>query len=56
MAAAVTANRIHRAWFVAATAFAVLLAAASFRSTTGVLLEPLESEFDWTRSITSGAV
>lgn len=56
MAAAVTRNRIHRAWLVAATAFAVLLAAASFRSTTGVLLEPLESEFDWTRGITSGAV
>ena len=49
-------SRIHRAWFVAATAFAVLLAAASFRSTTGVLLEPLESEFGWTRAVTSGAV
>ena len=49
-------HRIHRAWFVAATAFAVLLAAASFRSTTGVLLEPLENEFGWTRGITSGAV
>lgn len=48
--------RIHRAWLVAGTAFAVLLAAASFRSTTGVLLEPLESEFGWTRGITSGAV
>ena len=56
MAALVIASRIHRAWLVAATAFAVLLAAASFRSTTGVLLEPLESEFDWTRGITSGAV
>jgi len=47
---------LHRAWFVAATAFGVLLAAASFRSTTGVLLQPLESEFGWTRGITSGAV
>lgn len=49
-------SRVHRAWWVAATAFFVLLAAASFRSTTGVLLEPLESEFGWTRGITSGAV
>lgn len=48
--------RVHRAWYVAATAFAVLLAAASFRSTTGVLLQPLESEFGWTRGLTSGAV
>ena len=49
-------HRIHRAWIVAAIAFLVLLAAASFRSTTGVLLEPLESEFGWSRGVTSGAV
>ena len=48
--------RIHRAWFVAAITFFVLLAAASFRSTTGVLLEPIEQEFGWSRGTTAGAV
>ena len=49
-------RRIHRAWYVAAVTFLVLLAAASFRSTTGVLLEPLEAEFGWSRGVTSAAV
>lgn len=49
-------SRLHRAWFVAGIAFLVLLAAASFRSTTGVLIEPLEQEFGWSRGTTSGAV
>ena len=51
-----TAPRIHRAWWIAAITFATLIAAAAFRSTTGVMLEPLEEEFGWTRSITAGAV
>lgn len=33
-----------------------LVAGAGFRSTTGALFEPLESEFGWTRSATSLAV
>ena len=33
-----------------------LVAAAGFRSSTGALLEPLESEFGWDRATTSGAV
>lgn len=49
-------RRIHRAWWVAAITFAALLAAASFRSSTGALIEPLEAEFGWSRAITSGAV
>lgn len=49
-------GRVHRAWFVAGVSFLVLLAAASFRSTTGVLLEPIEQEFGWSRAVTSGAV
>lgn len=48
--------RVHRAWFVALITFLVLLAAASFRSTTGVLFEPIEREFGWSRGTTSGAV
>jgi MFS family permease len=49
-------RRIHRAWLVAGVTFAALVGAAAFRSSTGVLLEPLESEFGWTRDQTSAAV
>jgi hypothetical protein len=48
--------RIHRAWWVAAVILGALVAAAGFRSSTGALLEPLESEFGWSRATTSGAV
>jgi sugar phosphate permease len=48
--------RVHRAWLIAAVTFTTLVAAAAFRSTTGILLEPLENEFGWTRSLTSSAV
>jgi MFS family permease len=46
----------HRAWLVAAVTVFALMAAAAFRSSTGVLIVPLESEFGWTRTQTSGAV
>ena len=49
-------GRIHRAWWVAAVILGALVAAAGFRSSTGALLEPLESEFGWSRATTSGAV
>jgi MFS family permease len=48
--------RIHRAWLVAGVTFLTLIAAAAFRSTTSVMLMPLEMEFGWNRSTTSGAV
>jgi sugar phosphate permease len=48
--------RIHRAWWVAAITFFALIAAAAFRSSTGALMEPLEHEFGWSRSVTSFAV
>jgi sugar phosphate permease len=41
---------------VALVVLGALVAAAGFRSSTGALLEPLESEFGWSRSTTSGAV
>jgi MFS family permease len=41
---------------VAAVTFAALIAAAAFRSSTGVLIEPVEAEFGWSRSWTSAAV
>ncbi|NYG07713.1 sugar phosphate permease [Phycicoccus badiiscoriae] len=48
--------RVHRAWWVAAVILGALVAAAGFRSSTGALLEPLETEFGWSRATTSGAV
>ena len=47
---------LHRAWIVAGVTLAGLVAAAAFRSSTGVLLEPVEQEFGWSRTTTSGAV
>ncbi len=49
-------RRVHRAWWVAAATMAALVAAAGFRSSTGALLVPLEEEFGWSRTTTSGAV
>ncbi len=43
----------HRAWSVAGVTFLVLLAAAAFRSSIGVMLEPIESDLGWTRAQTS---
>jgi sugar phosphate permease len=51
-----TEPRIHRAWWVAAITFCALIAAAAFRSSTGALMEPLENEFGWSRSVTSLAI
>ena len=48
--------RLHRAWLVAGVTFLALVAAAAFRSSTGVLLEPVEQEFGWSRAETSSAV
>lgn len=45
--------RVHRAWWVAAVTFLVLLASAAFRSSIGVMLEPIESDLGWTRTQTS---
>lgn len=49
-------GRIHRAWWVAAVTFGVLLASAAFRSSFGVMLVPLEDDFGWSRAATSLAV
>ncbi|MFN8193306.1 MAG: MFS transporter [Nocardioidaceae bacterium] len=56
MARPATGLRIHRAWWIALVTMAALVAAAGFRSSTGALLEPLEEQFGWSRSVTSGAV
>jgi len=49
-------RRVHRAWAIAGITFLTLVAAAIARSSTGILIEPLEAEFGWSRSVTSGAV
>ena len=47
---------LHRAWWVALVVVGALVCAAGFRSSTGALIEPLEQEFGWSRTTTSGAV
>ena len=46
----------HYAWVVAAVTFLVLLVAGAIRSTPGLLLVPLETEFQWSRATISFAV
>lgn len=46
---------VHPAWPVAVVTILALFAAAGFRSTVGVLMQPLEAEFGWSRAVTSGA-
>lgn len=48
--------RLHRAWLVVAVTFLVLIAAAAFRSSFGLMIVPLDAEFGWERSATSLAV
>lgn len=48
--------RFHRAWIVVAVTLGALVAGSAFRSSTGVLMIPLEVEFGWSRTVTSGAV
>jgi sugar phosphate permease len=55
-AQAPTARRLHRAWIVAAITFFALIAAAAFRSSTGALIEPIETDFGWSRAVTSLAI
>jgi predicted MFS family arabinose efflux permease len=49
-------NRFHYAWVVAAATFVVLVTAAGFRATPGVLILPLQHEFGWSRALIGGAV
>jgi sugar phosphate permease len=49
-------GRLHYSWIIAAITFLALLAAAGVRSTPGVLMVPLETEFGWSRATISAAV
>ena len=46
----------HYAWVVVALTFLVLLAAAGVRAAPGVLIKPLEADFDWDRASISLAI
>ncbi|MCT4357704.1 MFS transporter [Streptomyces sp. Je 1-79] len=48
--------RVHRAWFVAVVTFVTIIGAAAFASLPGLLIEPLHSEFDWSRGTIGFAV
>ncbi len=48
--------RLHRAWWVAAAAFVTLIGAAGFASLPGLLIEPLNGEFGWSRGMIGLAV
>ncbi|HZI35778.1 MAG TPA: MFS transporter, partial [Gaiellales bacterium] len=56
MIARILRGRVHYAWVVAAATFVVLLTAAGFRATPGVLLLPLQHEFGWSPALIGGAV
>jgi sugar phosphate permease len=53
---ATTATRFHYAWVVALVTFAVLLVSAGVRTVASVLINPLETEFGWSRADISLAV
>ena len=48
--------RLHYAWVVFGVTFFTLLAAAGFRSTPSVLIDPLRDEFGWSRATIGSAV
>ncbi|MFE9450699.1 MFS transporter [Streptomyces sp. NPDC006739] len=48
--------RVHRAWFVAVVTFVTIIGAAAFRSLPGLLIDPLNHEFGWSRGTIGAAV
>src|SRR6478752_4121900 len=56
MIARLVSHRIHYAWVMAAATFAVLVTAAGFRATPGVLIVPLHDQFGWSQALIGGAV
>src|SRR3954454_3716178 len=49
-------RRVHYAWVVAAVGFVALITSAGFRSTTGILIVPLQHEFGWSRATIGFAI
>jgi MFS family permease len=55
-ASLVGGRRLDYAWVVFAVSFVTLVAAAGFRSTPGILVDPLRNEFGWGRAEVGTAV
>src|SRR5271169_4561140 len=51
-----SAKKLHYAWIVAGVTFVVGLLTAGVRAAPGVLIVPLEQEFDWSRATISFAI
>jgi sugar phosphate permease len=51
-----SAKKLHYPWIVAAVTFVVGLLTAGVRAAPGVLIIPLEQEFDWSRATISFAI
>ncbi|MDE9367619.1 MFS transporter [Luteipulveratus sp. YIM 133132] len=51
-----TSRRVHPAWWIALATFLTIIGAAGFRSTPGVLMEPLHEEFGWSHGVIGSAV
>lgn len=49
-------RRVHPAWWIAAATFLTTIGAAGFRSTPGVLMDPLHTEFGWPHGVIGSAV
>jgi sugar phosphate permease len=49
-------RRIHRAWFVAAATLIAAVGAAGFRATPGVMIDPLQQAFGWSKATITTAV
>ncbi|MCE3556495.1 MFS transporter [Pseudonocardia sp. RS11V-5] len=47
LSSSVRRRRLHPAWWAAVATFLAIIGAAGFRSTPGVMVEPLHSEFGW---------
>ncbi|WP_329132893.1 MFS transporter [Streptomyces sp. NBC_01476] len=48
--------RVHRAWAVAAVTFVTIVGSAAFASLPGLLIDPLHTEFGWSRAMIGFAV
>jgi MFS family permease len=49
-------RRIHYGWVMVAVGLITLVTAAGFRSTTGILIVPLQNEFGWSRATIGFAI
>ena len=49
-------RRVHYSWLIAAVGLVTLITSAGFRSTTGVLIVPLQNEFGWSRATIGFAI